>query len=165
MKIKLLGCAMYWIGKREFSDSEQQNNLYQQAFSDRVYIFSPNGEVFDLPAKSTALDFAYLIHTNVGHRCKGAKINGKLTPLTQPLKTGDRVEIVTGKENQPSRDWMRKELGFLTTQHAIRKVRHWFHKLDYDENIRDGMQIWEKSGASTRPKKSGFICYCNAFQL
>lgn len=141
-KIAWLREVLDW--QKAFDDSSDESKLYQQAFADRTYVFSPNGDVFDLPAGATALDFAYLVHTNVGHRCRGAKINGKLTPLTQPLVTGDRVEIVTGKENQPSRDWMRRENNFLVSKHAIQKVRHWFKQQDISQYIHEGQAIWEK---------------------
>lgn len=131
-KINLLRELLDW--QNTISTIDTQKKLYHAAFHDRVYVFSPNGDVFDLKAGATPLDFAYLIHTNIGHRCRGAKVNGALVPLTHTLQTGDRISILTSKENHPSRDWLRTEFGFLKTMHAIRKVRQWFYKQDY-ENI------------------------------
>lgn len=161
-KIAWLRDVLDW--QKTFSDKEQ-DNIFQKAFSDRVYVFSPIGDAFDLPAGATALDFAYLIHTNIGHRCKGAKINGKLTPLTQPLKTGDHVEILTAKEGQPSRDWLRTELGFLTTMHAIRKVRHWFLHQELDKHIQAGAAIWEKAAKPKGFKKSDLLPIAKHFNF
>jgi GTP pyrophosphokinase len=107
---------------------ESQTHLYPDAFHDRVYVFSPIGNVFDLQKGATPLDFAYLIHSDIGHRCRGAKINGVLVPLTHPLQTGDHIEIITAKEGHPSQDWLRGDLGYLKTTHAKQKVRHWFRK-------------------------------------
>lgn len=107
---------------------EEKTQLYAKAFHDRIYVFSPTGDVFDLPKGATPLDFAYLIHSEIGHRCRGAKINNVLVPLTAILQTGDRVDIITTKKAQPSQDWLRKELGYLTTLHAKQKVRLWFRK-------------------------------------
>ena len=131
-KINLLRELLDW--QNTISTEETQKKLYRAAFHDRVYVFSPNGDVFDLKTRATPLDFAYLIHTNIGHRCRGAKVNGTLVPLTHTLHTGDRISILTAKEGHPSRDWLRSDLGYLKTMHAIRKVRTWFYKQDY-ENI------------------------------
>ncbi len=131
-KINLLRELLDW--QHTISTEETQKKLYRAAFHDRVYVFSPNGDVFDLKTGATPLDFAYLVHTNIGHRCRGAKVNGALVPLTHVLQTGDRISILTAKEGHPSRDWLRPDLGYLKTMHAIRKVRTWFYKQDY-ENI------------------------------
>ncbi len=129
-KINLLRELLDW--QHTISTEETQKKLYRAAFHDRVYVFSPNGDVFDLKSGATPLDFAYLIHTNIGHRCRGAKVNGALVPLTHTLQTGDRISILTTKEGHPSRDWLRPDLGYLKTMHAIRKVRAWFYKQDYE---------------------------------
>ena len=162
-KIAWLRKVLDW--QASFSDSAQQDDLYQQAFSDRVYVFSPAGEVFDLPAGATSLDFAYLIHTTIGHRCRGAKVNQKLVPLTQPLKTGDQVDIVTAKEENPSRDWMRPENNFLTTQHAIRKVRHWFRQLDHDKYIQSGQIAWDKAAKQKGIPKQDLTAVAKRFNF
>lgn len=133
-------------------DSEsRKNTLFQDAFSDRVYVFSPEGDVFDLPAGSTPLDFAYLVHTEIGHRCRGAKVNNKIIPLTHVLDTGDCIEIQTAKEPHPSHDWLRPELHFLKTIQAIRKVRHWFKQKNYQKYLAEGEDLWEKTA-----KQKGF---------
>lgn len=141
-KINLLRELLDW--QKGIEKKDAQSALYRAAFKDRVYVFSPTGDVYDLKNDATPLDFAYLIHSELGHRCRGAKINGALVPLTQPLKTGDRIEIITIKKSQPSHDWIRADLGYLKTQHAIRKVKQWFKKQDYDKNHSDGKILWEK---------------------
>lgn len=115
-----------------------------QVFEDRVYVFTPRGEVFDLPVGATPLDFAYQVHTMVGHRCIGAKVNGRIVPFTYKLSTGEQVEIITQKNPNPSRDWLNQENGFLNTSRARSKVASWFRKLDYDKNRESGMEILDK---------------------
>ena len=105
---------------------------------DRVYVLTPRGEVKDLVAGATPLDFAYLVHTEVGHRCRGARVNGRIVPLTTELKNGDRVEILTGKESRPSRDWLSPRLGYIRTARARAKVRHWFKLANFEENLTAG---------------------------
>lgn len=140
-KIKLLREVMDW--QKEVShESEQQ---FKQIFQDRIYVFTPQGHVFDLAAGATPLDFAYHIHTDIGHRCKGAKVNNQLVTLTHTLKTGDQVNILTSKEPHPSRDWLDINQGYLKTSHARAKVRHWFRKESHQENLRMGWDIWEKT--------------------
>ncbi len=116
----------------------------RQVFEDRVYVFTPRGEVLDLPTGATPLDFAYHVHTMVGHRCIGAKVNGRIVPYTYELKTGDSVEIITQKEPNPSRDWLKADNGFLKTAKARSKVQVWFRKIDYDSNIAAGKEIIER---------------------
>lgn len=111
---------------------------------DRVYVFTPQGDVLDLPHGVTPLDFAYHVHSNIGHRCRGAKVNGSIVPLTYELKTGDRVEILTGKEEKPSRDWINPHLNYLKTARAKAKVLHWFKMLDYESHRTLGMDMFEK---------------------
>ncbi len=143
-KINLLREVMTW--QKELSqDSDAQTNLYSKLFEDRVYVFTPNGDVLDMQTGSTPLDFAYHVHTEVGHRCRGAKINGKIVPLTQRLKTGDRVEILTSKTGQPSRDWLSLTAGYLNTSHARAKARHWFKQQNHQENVTKGQALWEKT--------------------
>jgi GTP pyrophosphokinase len=113
-------------------------------FDDRVIVFTPKNELVDLPAGATPLDFAYYVHTLVGHRCRGARVNGKLVPLKTPLKTGDRVEILTGKHPNPSRDWLEPGAGFLKTSAARAKVRSWFRQQDRSQNISAGREMIEK---------------------
>lgn len=111
---------------------------------DRVYVFTPNGDVLDLPNGVTPLDFAYHVHSQVGHRCRGAKVNGHIVPLTYELKTGDKVEILTGKESKPSRDWINPHLNYLKTSRAKAKVLHWFKMQDYDKNRAEGHELLDK---------------------
>src|SRR5690606_24476073 len=98
----------------------------------------PAGEVIDLPQGSTPLDFAYHVHTMVGHRCRGAKVDGRIVPLDYKLRSGERVEILTAKEPEPSRDWLVAANGFLASPRAREKVRSWFHKLDRERNLQAG---------------------------
>lgn len=115
-----------------------------EATQERIYVFTPEGHVVDLAAGATPLDFAYAVHTDVGHRCRGAKVNGRMVALTTSLQTGDQVEIITGKESRPSRDWLRHSLGYLKTPRAKAKVRHWFRQQDREQHIAIGRTILEK---------------------
>jgi GTP pyrophosphokinase len=111
---------------------------------DRVYLLTPRGEVMDLPLGATVLDFAYHVHTDVGHRCRGAKVNGRIVPLTFAPASGDRVEILTAKETAPRRDWLSSQHGFLTTHRAREKVRAWFKRIDHGANLQAGRAILDK---------------------
>jgi RelA/SpoT family (p)ppGpp synthetase len=113
-------------------------------FQDRVYVFTPKGKVLDLPAGSTPIDFAFHIHTEIGLRCRGAKVNGRWLPLDYALKTGDQVEIITGKRAAPSRDWLNPTLGYVRTARARSKIRQWFRRQDRDQNIVAGRTILER---------------------
>lgn len=115
-----------------------------QVFDDRVYVFTPKGEVLDLPAGSTPLDFAYYVHSQIGHRCIGAKVANHIVPFTYQLKTGDQVEILTQKEPNPSRDWLNPQLGYINAPRARHKVATWFRKQDRDKNIIAGREILEE---------------------
>ncbi len=115
-----------------------------EVFADRVYVFTPMGNIVDLPAGATPLDFAYRIHTEVGHRCRGAKVNGRMVPLTHQLHTGDQVEILTVKKGGPSRDWMNPQLGYLVTSKARQQVQRWYRLQNVEQNIADGRGIVER---------------------
>ncbi len=115
-----------------------------ETLEDRVYLLTPRGEVVDIPRGGTVLDFAYMVHTEVGHRCRGAKVDGRIVPLTHVPKTGDRVEILTTRESQPRRDWLMPQLGYLASARARHKVRGWFHKLDRAQNLHDGQGILDR---------------------
>ncbi len=109
-----------------------------EVFQDRVYVLTPKGAIIDLPQGATPLDFAYHIHTDVGHRCRGAKVNGNIVPLTYELKTGEQVDVLTAKQGTPSRDWLNPHLGYLKSTHARAKARAWFKLQDHDKNIAAG---------------------------
>lgn len=113
-------------------------------FQDRVYVFTPKGDIVDLPAGSTPIDFAYHIHTDIGHRCRGSKINGQLVGLNYVLKTGDHVEISTSKRGGPSLDWLNEDLGYVRTTRARNKIRHWFRKQNRDKHIAAGRETLER---------------------
>jgi GTP pyrophosphokinase len=113
--------------------------------NDRVYVFTPTGQIIDIPKGGTPLDFAYSIHSEVGHRCRGAKVNGRIVNLTTVLQTGDEVEILTTKEGRPSRDWMNKNLGFIKSAGTRSKVRNWFNHQDFEQNLLDGKAIYDRS--------------------
>ena len=113
---------------------------------DRVYVLTPRGQVVDLSAGSTVLDFAYQVHTEVGHRCRGAKVNGRIVPLTHVVNTGDRVEILTAKQPHPSRDWLNPRLGYINGARARAKVRQWYKRESRDDNLRAGKEQLEAEG-------------------
>jgi len=141
-KIAWLRKLLAW--QEDLADSENLvDELRSQVFDDRVYVFTPTGEVIDLPAGSTPVDFAYYIHSQVGHRCIGAKIANHIVPFTYQLKTGDQVEILTQKEPNPSRDWLNPNLGYLNAPRARHKVATWFRKQDRDKNIQAGRELLE----------------------
>ena len=114
----------------------------------RIYVFTPDGHVVDLPRGATPLDFAYHIHTDVGHRCRGAKVNGRLVALTTELNTADRVEIITGRERAPSRDWLRSTMGYLASSRAREKISQWFRRQRHSEQLERGQQLWEQAWQS-----------------
>ena len=131
---------------REISQAEELVEAVKtDIFQDQVFVFTPKGEIKDLPTGSTPLDFAYRIHTDLGHQCVGGKVNGRLVSLNYHLKNGDVVEILTSKSSKgPSRDWLNANLGFLRTKHARDKVRAWFKRQQRAENIARGREMVEK---------------------
>ncbi|GAA71938.1 GTP diphosphokinase [Pseudoalteromonas sp. SIMBA_153] len=139
-KISWLRKLLQW--QEEVVDgSDLAQELKNQVVEDRVYVFTPRGDIFDLPLGATPLDFAYYIHSNVGHRCIGAKIFGKIVPFTHQLSTGDQVEILTQKQPNPSRDWLNPSLGYIKSSRARAKIHHWFKQLDRDKNLSAGKEI------------------------
>jgi guanosine-3',5'-bis(diphosphate) 3'-pyrophosphohydrolase len=132
--------------QREISQPEDMVEAVKtDIFQDQVFVFTPKGEIKDLPTGSTPLDFAYRIHTDLGHRCVGAKVNGRLVSLNYQLKNGEVVEVVTSKSSKgPSRDWMNANLGFIRTTHAREKIRQWFKRQERAENITRGKEMVEK---------------------
>jgi GTP pyrophosphokinase len=129
---------------RESAEPDLLDGLQAEIFEDRVYALSPRGEVIDLPRGATPLDFAYHVHTSVGHRCRGARVNGRMAPLDHKLANGDTVEIITAKQPNPSRDWLVPALGYLASSRNRAKVRNWFRKLDEGQNREQGRQMLER---------------------
>ncbi len=113
-------------------------------FEDRIYVFTPQASVIELPAGGTAVDFAYALHTDVGHRCRGARVDGQMVPLQTPLRNGQTVEIVTVREGGPSMDWLNPELHFLQSPRARAKVRAWFNALQHAQTVAKGRELVEK---------------------
>jgi len=125
-------------------DEELLDSFRTEMFHDRVFVLTPEGRVIDLPTGATPLDFAYAVHTEIGHRCRGAKVNGQIVQLTYELKNGQQVEIMTSKELAPRRDWMIPHLGYVKTSRARNRIRSWFRKQDEAVNLRDGKAIYER---------------------
>ena len=126
-------------------DAEEfMEEVKSDLFQDRVYVFTPKGKVIDLPAGATPIDFAYYVHTEIGHRCRGAKVNGRWVPLDYVLGTGDQVEIVTAKRSAPSRDWLNPALGYVKTARARSKIRQWFRRLDREQSVASGRAILDR---------------------
>jgi GTP pyrophosphokinase len=132
------------------NDRDFLERMRTELFEDRVYALTPKGEVIDLPRGATPLDFAYQIHTSLGHRCKGAKVNGRIVPLSYSLRNGEVVEIITGKQEAPSRDWLSPDQGYLGSAHSRAKVRAWFRKRETEQPE----QIVVQPLAEPRPAKS-----------
>jgi GTP pyrophosphokinase len=150
-KIAWLRNLIEWQ-KEIAEDKKQEREAYTHIFDDRVYVFTPNGDVLDFPKGSTPLDFAYNIHTDLGHRCRGAKVNDHMVPLNYQLQMGDKVEVLTGKEPHPSRDWLSAARGYLMTPRAKAKVHHWFRVQDYDKDKLAGAELFEKESRRTKEK-------------
>jgi len=142
-KIEWLREVLAW--HREMAASQGISEAVESEFlDDRVYVFTPDGDILDLPTGVTPLDFAYYVHSEIGHRCRGAKVNGQIVQLTYVLKTGDSVEILTGKDPKPSRDWINPHAGYLKTSRAKAKVLHWFKMEDYDRHKEEGEELLDK---------------------
>ncbi len=123
---------------------EMGESFGREIFQDWVYVLTPKGEIVELTQGATVLDFAYHVHSEIGNRCRGAKVNGRIVPLTHVLNSGDRVEILTARAGGPSRDWLNRDLGYLKTARARAKVLHWFKRQDKDQHIHDGREILER---------------------
>jgi GTP pyrophosphokinase len=133
----------------EWRDEEHTANDFvdrfkSEAFQERVYVLTPQGRIVDLPQGSTPLDFAYAVHSEIGHRCRGAKVNGRIVPLTYQLRSGEQVEILTAKHASPSRDWLNSHLGYLRTSRARSRVRSWYKREDYENNAGAGRTILDR---------------------
>jgi len=130
---------------QELDDAEEfVESVKEDLLPEQVYVFTPQNDVIELPAGATPIDFAYRIHTEVGHRCRGARVNGRMVPLNTPLKTADRVEIITAKQGGPSRDWLNPALGYVRTSRARAKIRQWFRKRERAENIAHGREVLDR---------------------
>ncbi|MFY0702127.1 MAG: bifunctional (p)ppGpp synthetase/guanosine-3',5'-bis(diphosphate) 3'-pyrophosphohydrolase, partial [Bermanella sp.] len=139
-KISWLRQVLEWHD--ELGDiNDLMGSLRQDVTPDRIYVFTPDGHVVDLQPDSTPVDFAYRVHTEIGHRCRGAKVNGRIVPLTYKVKTGEQIEILTSRDARPSRDWMNAENGYVNTTRARAKVASWFKNQARDQNILDGKDI------------------------
>ncbi|MDG6347911.1 bifunctional (p)ppGpp synthetase/guanosine-3',5'-bis(diphosphate) 3'-pyrophosphohydrolase [Luteimonas sp. 8-5] len=132
------------LDARAEGDAGLLEELDSELVEDRIYALTPKGEVVDLPRGATPLDFAYYVHTEVGHRCRGAKVDGRIVPLDYRLESGDRVEIMTAKTGEPRRDWLVAANGFLASPRSREKVRSWFHKLDRARNVQDGRELLDR---------------------
>lgn len=140
-KIAVLRQLLAW--ERDLSGA-QMGEQGAGIFDDRIYVLTPNAAIVELPQGATAVDFAYSVHTDLGHRCRGAKVDGAMVPLNTPLKNGQTVEVSTVKEGGPSRDWLNPELGFLASHRARAKVRAWFNALAMGETVAKGREAVEK---------------------
>ncbi len=140
-KIAVLRQLLAWERDLTGADAGAETSVL---LSDRIYVLTPDAAVVELPQGSTAIDFAYTVHTSLGHRCRGARLDGAMVPLNTPLKNGQTVEITTSKEGGPSRDWLNPELGFLSSHRAKAKVRAWFNALAMQETIARGREAVEK---------------------
>jgi GTP pyrophosphokinase len=135
--------------ERELADPKQfVESLKTDVFEDQVYVFTPSGDVIDLPKGATPLDFAYRVHTQIGHRARGARVNEQIVPFDTELSTGDRVEILTHKQPAPTRDWLNTSLGYLRTAGARAKVRHWFRQQGRGVAIESGKKLFDKEWAA-----------------
>ena len=142
-KVAWLRQVLAW--KAELADNgELQQPLRDEMQQDRVYVLTPQGKVIDLPQGATPVDFAYVLHTDLGHRTRGAKVDGNIVPLKHTLQTGQRVEILTVKQGGPSRDWINPQLGYLQSARARAKVRHWFAEQNLDDSLAQGRALLER---------------------
>lgn len=142
-KIAWLRQVLEW--KEETSDaSDFVDQFKSEVLSDRVYVLTPAGKIIDLPQGATPIDFAYHIHSDVGHRCRGAEVNGRIVPLNYQLKNGEQVKILTVKHGAPSRDWVSPHLGYTKTARARSKIQAWFKQQNFENNLRDGRRLLDK---------------------
>ncbi len=133
------------LDPEQTGEEELIDSFHTELFTDRVFVLTPEGKVIDLPRGATPLDFAYIVHTEIGHRCRGAKVQGRIVQLTYELKNGEQVEILTSNTPMPARDWMNPNLGYLKTKRARAKVKSWFRQQDYEQNRHDGKACYERA--------------------
>jgi GTP pyrophosphokinase len=156
IKITFLRQLLNW--HRELAQQNTNpDKTFQEIFEDRIYVFTPENDIIDLPTGATPLDFAYYIHSGLGHRCRGAKINGHIVQLTYTLHTGDRVEIITTQNGTPSRDWLRKDAGYIKTARARAKIAHFFKEQDVGQSIETGKHALEKEFSHKREMHSDTV--------
>lgn len=142
-RVNAIRRLMDW--RQDVDDAQEfVEGMKTDVFQDRVYVFTPRGDIIDLPIGSTPIDFAYHVHTEIGHRCRGAKVNGKLVTLDYVLNTGDMVEILTAKHGGPSRDWLNANLKLVNTQRARSKIRNWFKRQDREQNLVQGKAVLDR---------------------
>ena len=142
-KIAWLRQILEW--KDEVRDAGELAEQFRNGlFEDTIYVMTPQGRVIDLPKGATPIDFAYHVHSELGHRCRGAKVDGAMVPLNTLLQNGQRVEILAAKQGGPSRDWLNPQLGYLKSQSARTKVRQWFNRQNYEEEVGQGRTLLEK---------------------
>lgn len=150
-------------------DDNSENFEQIQEFEDfeKIYVFSRDGDIKELPRGSTVLDFAYHVHTEVGNKCYAARVNQRYVPLTYSLKTGEQVEILTKKDREPNRDWLVNSLGYIKTARARDKLRHWFRQQDRSKNLEVGREVLNKelSRLAIHPKSLDLNDYCNHFNV
>jgi len=142
-KVAWLRQVLEWKDEEPSAD-EFVDRFKSESIDERVYVLTPQGKVVDMPAGATALDFAYHIHTDVGHRCRGVKVDGRIVPLTYELSNGQQLEVLTARQAAPSRDWINPHLGYLKTPRARAKVRHWFKQQDRDISVTAGRTALER---------------------
>lgn len=142
-KLSAMRNLLAWSQEVE-DDQEIREHFRTDTFRDHIYALTPIGDVIELQSGATPIDFAYQVHTEIGHRCRGAKINGKLVPLSYTLKTGDQVEILTANRGGPSRDWLNPSLGLVKSSRSKAKIRQWFKQQDRDQNLTHGKQLIDK---------------------
>lgn len=146
------------------NDEKLTDDFRSELFNDRVYVLTPTGKLIDLVKGSTPLDFAYAVHTQIGHRCRGAKINGKIVPLTYTLKSGEQIEILTAKEASPNHNWINPNLGYLKSSRAISRVKNWFRNQQQTENIARGKAILDKESKRLGLKTLNFVDMLHYFK-
>jgi len=149
--------------ENEDTDDELLEDFRSEIFPDRVFVLTPKGSILDLSKGSTPVDFAYAIHTKVGHRCQGAKVNGKIVPLNYALHNGEQVEILTGKDERPNRKWLKVSLGYTGSARSRSKIKQWFRQQDHGKNREDGLALLEQEQQRLGIKKLDLSILCKRF--
>jgi GTP pyrophosphokinase len=163
-RVDYLRQLMEW--RQDVEDAQEfVDGLKSDVFGDRVYVFTPRGDIIDLPAGSTPIDFAYHVHTEIGHRCRGAKVGGKLVSLDYQLKTGDQLEILTAKRGGPSRDWLNSNLGLVNTHRARGKIRRWFKRQAREQNISQGKSVLDRELKRLGVTEANFDSLARTFEF